>query len=262
MKLCSVLSALLPDEMSGSVSTVPLTYKADNCANSEKLFVENISVMVDFMSQLYQETGKIVTLAIEPEPDCVIENSDELIEWFERIYDTNHAAREYIGVCFDTCHFAVEFEEPLEVMQKLEAAGIKIERIQLSAAISATISEKSIAALKPFVDPVYLHQTKIQLAGGSIISLPDLTEESLQVALKYSGCKLRTHFHVPLFFEGTDILQSTHIDLSSEFFAHAVKQDYPLEIETYTFDVLPPEIKPKNIIDSLVMEHEWVAEHL
>ena len=262
MKLCSVLSALLPDKMNGNISTVPLGYKTELNTDSERLFVENISVMADFLSQLHQETGKRVTLAIEPEPDCVIDNSDELIAWFERFYDANNAAREYIGVCLDTCHFAVEFEDPLEVMQKLEAARIRIERIQLSSAISTTISEDSITALTPFIDQVYLHQTKIQLAGGEIISLPDLTEENLQVALQYTGCNLRTHFHVPLFFEGTAILQSTHTDLSSEFFTHAVKKNYPLEIETYTFDVLPPSIKPKNIIDSLVMEHEWVTERL
>ena len=262
MKLASILAALLPDGMTGNVSTVPLSYKPDSDADSEKIFINNIGKTADYLKMLHQETGKRIALSIEPEPDCVIENCAELIEWFERFYSASDAAKEYIGVCLDTCHFAVEFEDPLEVMHKLENAGIRIERIQLSSAISTKVSQKSIKALKPFIDPVYLHQTKIRKADGTIISLPDLTEETLSEALKHEGATLRTHFHVPLFFDGTDLLQSTHADLSPEFFAHAVQHNYPLEIETYTFDVLPPEIKPENIIDSLVMEHEWVVSRL
>jgi len=262
MRLCSVLAALLPEGMSGSVSTAPLGYKSDSSAEAAPQYVANIAKMAEFLSQLERESGKKVRLAIEPEPDCVIENCAELIEWFQKFHAAHDAAREYIGVCLDTCHFAVEFEDPLAVLRRLEQAGIGIARIQLSAAISTTISQESIDALKPFVDPVYLHQTKIQRADGSIISLPDLTEETLAEALQSEGATLRTHFHVPLFFEGTDILQSTHSDLSPKFFAHALDKKYPLEIETYTFDVLPPEIKPDSIIDSLVREHEWVLMRL
>ncbi len=262
MKLCAILAELLPDNMCGNVSTVPLGYKPDSNEDAMNLYVKNISLMTDFLQQLYQETGRKISLAIEPEPDCVIENSSELIEWFNRFSAANGATREYIGVCLDTCHFAVEFENPLEVIRKLEQEQIQIERIQLSSAISTSISHESISALKSFIDPVYLHQTKIKGTDGSIKSYPDLTEETLKEALKYTGGMLRTHFHVPLFFKGTELLESTHNDLSPEFFAHAIERNYPLEIETYTFDVLPPAIKPDNIIDSLVMEHLWVAERL
>lgn len=262
MKLCSILATLLPEGRDGNVSTVPLGYKPDSDNDSEKIFIEKISEVADFLRILYQESGKRVALAIEPEPDCVIENCEELPAWFARFYDASDAARDYIGVCLDTCHFAVEFEDPLEVMRKLEHTGIRVERIQLSSAISATISEESMDALTPFIDPVYLHQTKIRTTEGEIISYPDLTDQTLSDALQYKGATLRTHFHVPLFFEGTQSLQSTHDDLSGEFFKHAVAKKYPMEIETYTFDVLPREIKPKSIIESLVMEHEWVAERL
>ncbi|MFO7936122.1 MAG: metabolite traffic protein EboE [Kiritimatiellia bacterium] len=266
IKLASILSDLLPEGMTGNVSTVPLGYKLDKTAaeahDCEQLYVKNTAKAAEYLRILHRETGKKITLAIEPEPDCVIGNSTELLNWFERLYDTGDAAREYIGVCLDTCHFAVEYEDPLEVIHKLETADINIARIQLSSAISTTISGNSINALRAFIDTVYLHQTKIQTAENKIVSFPDLTEEVLKIALQYKDATLRTHFHVPLFFEGTQLLQSTHDYLSPEFFAHAVNQKYPLEIETYTFDVLPPEIKPANIIDSLVTEHNWVAEHL
>ena len=258
IKLASILSVLLPEGQAGNISTVPLGYKLDSTTESEDLYVQNITKVADALKILHQETGKKVTLAIEPEPDCVIENSAELIEWFERFYEASDSAREYVGVCLDTCHFAVEFEDPLEVTRKLEEEGIRIERIQLSSAISTTVSEKTLDALIPFIDPVYLHQTKIRTGNGEVISLPDLTKATLSEAARYQGATLRTHFHVPLFFEGTDLLQSTHADLSPEFLAHVTARNYPLETETYTFDVLPREIKPDSVVDSLVMEHDWV----
>lgn len=262
MRLCSILAALLPEGGSGNVSTVPLGYKLESNADGAQLYLENLSRIADFLEQLHQETGRKISLAVEPEPDCEIENCDEVIDWFQQIHAAHDAAQEYIGLCFDTCHFAVEFENPLAVIHRIEAAGIRIARIQLSAAISAKVTRESIRALRTFIDPVYLHQTKIRRADGSVISMPDLTDETLSAALAHTGAELRTHFHVPLFFEGTDQLQSTHSDLSPEFFAHVVQRAYPLEIETYTFDVLPPEIKSANIIDSLVMEHEWVMARL
>ena len=117
-------------------------------------------------------------------------------------------------------------------------------------------------ALKAYDDPVYLHQTKIRLPRGNIVSLPDLTPETLAAARQHTGCELRTHFHVPLFFEGDALLGSTHADLSPEFFAHARRQSYPLEIETYTFHVLPPAIRPASVVDCLVREQEWAQQRL
>ncbi|MDD2601115.1 MAG: metabolite traffic protein EboE [Kiritimatiellae bacterium] len=262
MRLCSILAALLPEGARGNVSTAPLGYKLETHPDDGPLYLANISHIAGFLEQLHQETGKKISLAIEPEPDCVIENCGEALQWFQQFYGASSAAREYIGLCLDTCHFAVGFEDPLAVIQQLEAAAIRIERIQLSAAISTTISPASILALEPFIDPVYLHQLKIQRADGTLISLPDLTDTTLSEARLHPGAELRTHFHVPLFFEGGELLRSTHTDLSPEFFAHVVQRGYPLEIESYTFDVLPPEIKPDNIIDSLVMEHAWVMRRM
>ncbi|MFA7173576.1 MAG: metabolite traffic protein EboE [Kiritimatiellia bacterium] len=262
MRLCSILAALLPEGTSGNVSTAPLSYKPESHPDVAQLYLENISSIADFLKQLHQETGKRISLAIEPEPDCVIESCGEVIQWFQQFYTRHDAAREYIGICLDTCHCAVEFENPLAVIQQLEAAEIRIERIQLSAAIATTITRESIIALQPFIDPVYLHQIKIRRVDGTLISLPDLTDATLSAALLHTGAELRTHFHVPLFLAGGNLLQSTHNDLSHEFFAHVMQRNYPLEIESYTFDILPPKIKPDNIIDSLVLEHAWVMARL
>jgi len=273
--LSNILAYILPEGIPGNISTLPLAYKAGQNRDQQELFVANITAMAEYLHELKKTTGRKIMLAIEPEPDCLIENSDEIIEWFNKrlipqgisLLIKHHSSaenilRDHIGICLDTCHFAVEFEDPLTVIRKLEEQQIAIARIQLSSAISTTISTDAVNALKSYIDPVYLHQTRIQLPDGEILSLPDLTEKTLAIALQHTGCTLRTHFHVPLFYDGDQTLQTTNRDLTPEFFSHVGKNRYPLEIETYTFDVLPPEIKPDNIIDSLVMEHEWVLKKL
>ena len=170
--------------------------------------------------------------------------------------------RTYIGLCLDTCHFAVAFEDPLTALVRFESACIRVARIQLSAAIRTAITDDSLARLADFIDPVYLHQTKILLPRGRVVALPDLTKETLETARQHAGCELRTHFHVPLFYAGDDVLGSTHTDLTPEFFKHVQAHGYPLEIETYTFNVLPPAIRPADVVDSLVAEHAWVASRM
>lgn len=287
-RLAEILAALLPEGQTGSVSTVPLGYKGPGSGvqgpgsigsgaerrGSGVVRARQIAVMAEFLHDLHVRTGREIVLALEPEPDCLLENTDDVIAWFEdellyegrrwltancrRTPDEAEALlRRYVGLCVDTCHFAVAFEDPLTALIRFESACVRVARIQLSAAIRATVSADALARLTAFIDPVYLHQTKIRLPRGAVVSLPDLTRETLESARAHAGCELRTHFHVPLFYEGDSTLGSTRVDLTPAFFAHADRQGYPLEIETYTFDVLPREIRPASLIESLVRETQW-----
>ena len=279
-RLATLLAALLPEGQTGNISTVPLGYKGRGTEAESRgsgvLFPRQIAVMAEFLHDLKQRTGREVVLALEPEPDCLLEDTHDVIAWFEdelltegrrwlcanrrRAPEEAEALlRTYVGLCLDTCHFAVAFEDPLTALIRFESACIRVARIQLSAAVRAVISDASLARLADFIDPVYLHQTKIRLPRGNMLALPDLTRETLEAARQHAGCELRTHFHVPLFYEGDGVLNSTHTDLTPEFFAHAAARGYPLEIETYTFNVLPPAIRPASVIDSLVAEHDWVS---
>ena len=279
-RLATLLANLLPDGETGSVSTVPLGYKgANSAAVAPSVYVRQIAVVAEFLNDLKNRSGRDIVLALEPEPDCLLEDTQEVIAWFEdellnegkrwltankrRTPDEAEALlRRHIGICLDTCHFAVAFEDPLAALIRFESACIRVARIQLSAAIRSTVSEESLRRLADFIDPVYLHQTKIRRLRGQIVPLPDLTPDTLETARQHMGCELRTHFHVPLFYAGDEVIGSTHADLTAEFFAHAQAQNYPLEIETYTFDVLPPAIRPAHVVDSLVSEHEWVQQRL
>ena len=286
-RLATILASLLPEGQTGNISTVPLGYKGRGTEAGGRasrvesrgagvLFPRQIAVMAEFLHTLHREEGREIVLALEPEPDCLLEDTNEVIAWFEdglltegkrwlcankrRTPEEAEALlRTYVGLCLDTCHFAVAFEDPLTALIRFESACIRVARIQLSAAVRAVISDVSLARLADFIDPVYLHQTKIRLPRGQTVSLPDLTRETLEAARQHAGCELRTHFHVPLFYEGDGVLNSTHTDLTPEFFAHAATHNYPLEIETYTFNVLPPALRPASVVDSLVAEHDWVS---
>lgn len=278
-RLATILAALLPEGRTGNISTVPLGYKAAVAVTPPAVRLRQIAVMAEFLHDLRQKTGREIILALEPEPDCLLEDTHDAVSWFEdellheglrwlsanRRRDAGDAEallRTYIGLCLDTCHFSVAFEDPLAALFRFESAAIRVARVQLSAAIRATVSEASLARLADFIDPVYLHQTKLRLPRGRILALPDLTPETLALARQHPGCELRTHFHVPLFFDGDDTLASTNADLTPDFFAHVRRQGYPLETETYTFDVLPPAIRPPSVTDCLAREHDWVLKRL
>ena len=306
-RLASILAALLPEGQTGSVSTVPLGYKGQGAGfgvqgsgkqesgvrsresdgsltnrrtlNPPPLFPRQLAVMAEYLHDLKKTTGREIVLAIEPEPDCLLEDTQEVVAWFEDELlvegkrwltfqgrrtpeEAEMLLRTYIGLCLDTCHFAVAFEDPLTALLRFESACIRVARIQLSAAIRATITDDALARLAAFIDPVYLHQTKIRLPRGRIVALPDLTAETLETARQHAGCELRTHFHVPLFYAGDEVLGSTHTDLTPDFFAHVQARGYPLEIETYTFNVLPPALRPADVVDSLVAEHAWVQSRM
>ncbi len=281
-RLANILCVLLSEGAVGNISTVPLAYKSLNVeerARKATVYARQIAVLAEFLDLLLKEEGREIVLALEPEPDCVLENTDEVVAWFEeellfegmrwlsagkrRTRDEAEALlRRHVGICLDTCHFALAFESPRTAMIRFESACIRLARVQLSAAVRTTVSEESLRRLRDFFDPVYLHQTKIRLPLGHVLALPDLTEETLAAAREHTSCELRTHFHVPLFYDGDAVLGSTNTDLNAEFFAHVKAQGYPLEIETYTFDVLPAELRARDVVENIVREHRWVQARL
>ncbi|MCL2104613.1 MAG: metabolite traffic protein EboE [Kiritimatiellaeota bacterium] len=278
--LIAILGGVLPDGEIGSVSTVPLAYQEllpDDA--KQKLYVRQIIMVAIVLDTLYREEGKHIVLALEPEPDCALEDSGTFVSWFEeelipegrRWMSAHHRRtpveaeeilRRHVGICFDTCHFAVAFENPLAALLRIEQAGIRVARVQLSAAIRATISERSLAALGAFVEPVYLHQTRVGLSQSRIERYPDLTAQTLEAVRAHEGRELRAHFHVPLFWEGDGVIGTTRGELSAEFFAHVTAKGYPLEIETYTFDVLPETLRATDVVEHLVKETGWAMEKI
>lgn len=274
--LADILAALLPEGLSGSISTVPGSYKAwANSPARVRQVVRHLARCALHLRHLHERTGKLLRLALEPEPDCLLETTEEAIRFFSGPLieegaaelrrlgvvsaDCESVLRSHIGVCFDTCHLAVQFENLAESLQRLRQHGTAIPKIQLSAALQVTIDDASSNVLRLFCDPVYLHQVKVKGPEG-LRSFNDLND---LLAAPPAGQESRIHFHVPLFWPGQPPLQSTVTSLSTGFFRlMASGASEHVEIETYTFDVLPKAIRPGDVIESIAREYAWVLDRL
>jgi len=281
MLLADILARLLPDAVTGSISTVPGSFKPWIQSDSDvEAIVENLARFTSHAAAIMNGTGKTVTLALEPEPDCFLETTSEVLDFFDRRLlphgtdflvrnegmsagDAERVIRRHVGVCFDTCHHAVQFEDLPGSLERLRAEGIRICKVQLSAALRVPLTGTTSSLLEGFFDPVYLHQCRIKGSARQIVSLPDLSAEALAAAETSDDGELRCHFHVPLYFRGDGELDSTASLLNDDFFdALAGSSVSTLEIETYTFDVLPEAAKETNIVDSIAAEYRWVLERV
>ncbi|HXW06764.1 MAG TPA: metabolite traffic protein EboE [Vicinamibacterales bacterium] len=284
LDLIEILRHLLPAGVDGGVSTAPLSYKhwmAEGDEAGWASVTRNVSRVAGALAKVREDHGALIHLDLEPEPDCSIENTDETIAFFERrlleagaravagflgcgIDVARARLLEHVRVCFDCCHFAVEFEDPEPALERLTAAGIRIGRAQLSSAIEVTVPADRDAAgavierLRAFADPVYLHQV-VEQRDGRLARFPDLGE-ALQGSRRDGERAWRIHFHVPLFTAGYEGLGSTQ-DYVSRTIGHLLRRRLTthLEIETYTWDVLPPGLKV-DLLESIAREYAWVLD--
>ena len=288
-RLFEILEKLLPEGVEGGISTSPLSYKYWHSTGADKQEVTGrttiqMAKVAERLHEIHQKEGKILHLDIEPEPDGLLENTEEVINWYNQwliprgteylkeqteISDEEAAAclKRHIRLCYDVCHFAVVYEEPEEVFARLKQEGIKVGKIQISAALKAKVPQriedrKPIEeALAPFVESTYLHQVVERDSSGGLTHYPDLPE-ALKNLKNTSAEEWRTHFHVPVFLPKYDLLESTQQDII-DVLNYLKKEEVTahLEVETYTWEVLPDDIQLE-IVDSIVRELKWVQKKI
>ncbi|MEO0800642.1 MAG: metabolite traffic protein EboE [Cyanobacteria bacterium J06642_2] len=289
LRLTEILAALLPAGMDGGISTVPLSYKpwwsrsedADTAFRSSSL---NLARLALEMARIERDSGTWLHVDLEPEPNGAIENASETVEFFqswllpvggmwlaEQLGCSRQQAEalllRHVNVCYDTCHFALEYEEPAEAIAHLQAADIRIGKVQISSALRVDMPtdiaarQTVVERLRPFAESTYLHQAIARQPDDTLSRYVDL-DAALPNLLSGDAVEWRIHFHVPIFLQDYQILQSTqdHISgvielLGDRFSCHH------LEIETYTWDVLPAAMK-QDIQLSIQREYEWVLEAL
>jgi hypothetical protein len=218
---------------------------------------------------LSERTGKKFHLGLEPEPLCLLENSHETISFFEQLraeHKNDARLDELLGVNYDCCHFAVEFEEPQKALNAFQKAGIKISKIHLSSALKTLATPEARAALKKFTDDVYLHQVIARRAGGKLEyfrDLPDALSHKSKSKNKKSP-EWRIHFHVPLHAPAIPPFQNTNDHLLGvlDWLAKNPRACSHLEMETYTWEVLPPPLKSRSVVRQLAAEYDWTLARL
>lgn len=283
-RLFEQLAILLPEGMTGGISTSPLSYKYWHNSEKEKqkVFKTGAEQLIEIVMQLHDiedVKNKYLHLDIEPEPDGLLENSNEVLSFFEDYLlpigkkileaelgknetEAEHLIKRYITVCYDICHFSLAYEEPEDTFQKFANANIKIGKIQVSAALKIIYNSGAISEIWDFLarfdEPTYLHQVTEKIEGKV------KTYNDLPIVLKNKNdfTELRAHFHVPIFLEQFEKLYSTQDDIIKVIAylkQNAIAEH--LEVETYTWGVLPKELK-KELTESLVREINWVKERL
>jgi hypothetical protein len=285
IRLFRILSQLLPAGMEGGVSTPPLSYRLwwknpEEKQNAVNEATSNIFLLLDELIKIEKETGQVLHLDIEPEPDGLLDNTTDFVNWYRDVLlpdgvryledkynlDKDSAAaiiRKYIQLCYDICHAAVGYEQPEDILKSLSENGIRVGRIQVSSALKIDFSsnkEIKRKAIETFDEPVYLHQVVTRNADNSNSHFQDLPEAIAN--WDDSQEEWRIHFHVPLFIQSYGVLDSTQSDIVKTLVIHC-KEPFSmfLEVETYTWGVLPEDIQ-KPIGESIVRELEWVQKVL
>ncbi|MHA5047183.1 metabolite traffic protein EboE [Streptomyces sp. SD15] len=241
--LARVLAQLLPDDVTeGSISTLPLAWRTaydDERATTAHTALTRLAERLDALHEL---TGRSLRIGIEPEPGCTVETTRDAIAPLTAI------GHDRIGICVDTCHLATSFEDPHTALDALTEAHVPVVKSQLSAALHAEHPHlpEVRAALAAFDEPRFLHQTRTRTAAG-LRGTDDLAEALAGDALP-DASPWRAHFHVPLHATPAAPLTST-LPVLRAALTRLVGGPHPLthhlEVETYTWQALPPELRPR-----------------
>lgn len=260
LRAAAVLAALLPDDVSsGSVSTLPLGWREGwDCAKARRS-AELLGRLGEGLAALEQRTGRAVAVGLEPEPGCAAETTAQVLA---ALCGTD---AERIGLCLDACHLAVQFEDPATSLAGVRSSGRRVVKAQLSNALRATAPARPAtrARLQEFVEPRFLHQARQRSPAGPPVSVDDL-DEALCGGLDGSG-EWRVHFHVPVHHDDE---QTTHEVLDAvvgELVDGPAPLTRHLEVETYTWSVLPPCSRPhddESLVAGLATELTWARERL
>ena len=268
-RLFDLLCEIAPEGMAGSVSTLPGSFKefiSDDAAQG-KAICENVRACAAHIESLREKTGRDLHLGLEPEPLGWFETTPESVVFFDRLTselgDVEKASvLRNIGINYDTCHLAIEYEEPAAAIGRLRDAGIRVSKIHLSSALKLAPSAATRDRLRAFEDDVYLHQVVVR-EGDEVTrrfrDLPDALDWA-EKAEGGPGDEWRVHFHVPVhaqpetaFFSDT----RDHVSGIMDLLGSDPGWCQHFEMETYTWEVLPPDLRSPNVVDQLVKEYGW-----
>jgi hypothetical protein len=282
IRIADILAEVTGVGVEPTIQTSPLAFRPNVTSPAyEDSFNENIYRVIAHLMTLEKKTGRRVKLALEPEPYCFLETIPETVDYFkEKIYSLKAAeriaklscqplaevfgaTRRYLGVVLDICHQSVEFEDITDDIKQLSEAGIPIFKLQAAAALQVeNVTAEIIEELKKYTGTIYLSQTT-ELRDGQITRFLNL-EDAIRAWESDPGPReWRTHFHVPVFLKDLGSFQTTRGGIDAALKVHAkTPLSTHLEIETYTWDVLPEHLKTGDISEYVIRELEYVRDEL
>ncbi len=282
MQVADILAEVAAPGIEPTIQSPPLGFKPRVTGpDVVAAFTRQVIRVVAHLVRLEQRTGRTVRLALEPEPACFLETTDEALDYFaNHLYaaeaqaslaaqtglaeaDAAAALRNHLGMVYDICHQAVEYEDIGTSLGRLADAGIPVFKLQEAAAVRVPeVTQATVGALRRFADTVYLTQT-VERRNGELTHYLNL-EDAFDAWDRDPGPReWRTHFHVPVFLDDLGDFKTTRFAIEDALEFHRNNKLSPhLEIETYTWDVLPEHLKTGDIVDYVTLEIEWVREQL
>ncbi|MGB1926164.1 MAG: metabolite traffic protein EboE [Rubripirellula sp.] len=276
-QLADILADLLkaqPEDQIGSISTLPLGWPTElGSAAALDRCGENFRKLAVYLRQIESACGRRIMVAIEPEPGCQLDTTDDVIDWFEtQLPDPIH--RRHLSVCHDVCHSAVMMESQSEVLSRLAGAGIAVGKVQVSSAVkvrwdqmSVARQQEAISQLAEFGEDKYLHQTGRRFGNNEFAlteDLPTLVRDVVNRVINLeSESQWVVHFHVPIFLERFGHLETSQEDVLECLRFLSTSKSCPeftghLEIETYAWTVLPEAMRKRGLAADIAKEISWL----
>jgi hypothetical protein len=250
LELAALLTELLPPDVEeGTISTLPLGHRDEAEPDLVPRALARLCHLAEELARLRDRTGRAVRVCLEPEPGCLLERTADAVQLFTeqlpaaaRNQGTSvQALNDHLGVCFDTCHQAVAFEQADTALTALREAGITVGKMQLSSALTVADPEASRHRLASFDEPRFLHQVRALADDGSLLAADDLPEAHLLPRDR----QWRVHFHVPIHAEVVGAVGTTREFLEQAIESALRTERLPhFEVETYTWTVLPENERP------------------
>ena len=154
-------------------------------------------------------------------------------------------------------------------LRNYKTNGIEVGKVQISSAVRVPFHKlddrdriDALAQLSEFREERYLHQTVAKISGGHFY-------DDLPLALAEFDktppptVEWRTHFHVPLFLQKFGLLESTQDEVIQCLkLVGELTNCKHFEVETYTWSVLPSELKCVDLVDGIAQEMKWVKQQV
>jgi hypothetical protein len=256
LALARLLHALLPDDADeGSISTLPLAWREPWAAEAHAHARAALRRLAEGLAELAERAGRPVRVALEPEPGCVVETVAHAADVLHDV------APEWVGICLDACHLAVQFEDATQAVRRARDRGVPIVKSQVSSALRVP-DPRSDAAVASFVEPRFLHQARARL-DSRVVGVDDL-DQALAGGLPGTG-EWRVHFHVPVHATGPHTTQTELLATVAALVGGPDALTAHLEVETYTWSVLPETQRPADddgLVDGLARELRWTRDRL
>ncbi len=264
--LFDILAKLLPPGVSGSVSTLPGSHKTFGVGADElQAIFTNLRLCREHIEKVATKSGHDLHLGLEPEPLGLFETSGETLKFFGLYLDRNPRDLDFfkfVGLNYDTCHLAIEFENAEKALTRISEAGIRLSKLHFSSALKLRPTPENIAKLPAFDEPVYFHQVIASYGKDEPLRRFKDLPDALQFAQANPGIlgeEWRVHFHIPIHAQPGGGFDSTrdHLIGAMDWLAKNPTKCQHIEMETYTWEVLPQEMRSGDVVDQLVREYDW-----